>query len=118
MQLQVANSSTRCRLMVGLKWKLNPIVLVVLIFARRIRSVSWGRRAGGTGGYRLAEMVWYLAMTETIPLSSSRVFVEINEVVKAGDLAYTLAHPPSYPCILCGTFCPKGAISYSFSAEK
>ena len=49
------------------------------------------------GGYRLAEMVWYLAMTETITLSGSRVFVEISEAVKAGDLAYTLARPLSYP---------------------
>lgn len=48
-------------------------------------------------GYTLAEMVWYLAMTETITLSSSRVFVEISEAVKAGDLAYTLARPLSYP---------------------
>ena len=48
-------------------------------------------------GYRLADMVWYLAMTETLTLSSSRVFVEISEAVKAGDLAYTLARPLSYP---------------------
>jgi ABC-2 type transport system permease protein len=48
-------------------------------------------------GYSLADMVWYLAMTETITLSSSRVFVEISEAVKAGDLAYTLARPLSYP---------------------
>ncbi len=48
-------------------------------------------------GYRLAEMVWYLAMTETITLSSSRVFVEISEAVKAGSLAYALARPMSYP---------------------
>ncbi len=48
-------------------------------------------------GYRLAEMVWYLAMTETITLSSSRVFVEISEAVKTGSLAYTLARPLSYP---------------------
>jgi len=48
-------------------------------------------------GYRLADMVWYLAMTETITLSTSRIFVEISEAVKAGDLAYTLARPLSYP---------------------
>ncbi len=48
-------------------------------------------------GYSLVEMVWYLAMTETITLSSSRVFVEISESVKAGDLAYALARPLSYP---------------------
>jgi ABC-2 type transport system permease protein len=43
------------------------------------------------------EVVWYLAMTETIVLSSSRVFVEISTDVKAGNLAYTLARPLSYP---------------------
>jgi ABC-2 type transport system permease protein len=36
-------------------------------------------------------------MTETIALSTSRVFVEIGEAVRAGDLAYTLARPLSYP---------------------
>jgi ABC-2 type transport system permease protein len=48
-------------------------------------------------GYSLVEVVWYLAMTETIVLSSSRVFVEISTDVKAGNLAYTLARPLSYP---------------------
>ncbi len=48
-------------------------------------------------GYSLAQMVWYLAMTETVTLSTSRIFVEISEAVKAGDLAYTLARPLSYP---------------------
>ncbi|MEJ2558040.1 MAG: ABC transporter permease, partial [Anaerolineae bacterium] len=46
-------------------------------------------------GYTLTQMVWYLAMTETVALSTSRVFQEISEAVKAGDLAYTLARPLS-----------------------
>jgi ABC-2 type transport system permease protein len=48
-------------------------------------------------GFSLAEMVWYLAMAETVVLSTSRVFMDISEQVKAGDLAYTLARPLSYP---------------------
>ena len=48
-------------------------------------------------GFSLAEMVWYLAMTETVALSTSRIFMDISEQVKAGDLAYTLARPLSYP---------------------
>jgi len=36
-------------------------------------------------------------MTETVVLSSSRIFLEIGEAVRAGDLAYTLARPLSYP---------------------
>jgi ABC-2 type transport system permease protein len=55
---------------------------------------------GGQGqlaGYSLVEVVWYLAMTETITLSGSRVFVDISQEVKEGNLAYTLARPLSYP---------------------
>ena len=48
-------------------------------------------------GFTVVQMVWYLAMTETITLSTSRVFLDISEAVKAGDLAYTLARPLSYP---------------------
>ena len=48
-------------------------------------------------GYTLPEVVWYLAMTETVVLSSSRIFVEISQAVRAGDLAYVLARPLSYP---------------------
>jgi len=48
-------------------------------------------------GYSLVEIVWYLAMTETITLSTSRAFVDISDAVKSGDLAYTLTRPVSYP---------------------
>jgi ABC-2 type transport system permease protein len=48
-------------------------------------------------GYRLAQVVWYLGMAETIALSSSRIFNEIGAAVRAGDLAYTLSRPLSYP---------------------
>jgi ABC-2 type transport system permease protein len=52
---------------------------------------------GEIEGFALVEMVWYLAMTETVALSTSRIFFEIGEAVRAGDLAYTLARPLSYP---------------------
>jgi ABC-2 type transport system permease protein len=48
-------------------------------------------------GYSLAQVVWYLGMAETIALSSSRIFNEIGAAVRAGDLAYTLSRPLSYP---------------------
>jgi ABC-2 type transport system permease protein len=48
-------------------------------------------------GYTLAQMIWYLGMTETVALSSSRIFIDISEAVKTGDLAYTLTRPIPYP---------------------
>ncbi|MBN1878316.1 MAG: ABC-2 family transporter protein [Anaerolineae bacterium] len=61
-------------------------------------STAFAIREGGKlVGYSLTEMVWYLAMTETVALSTSRVFIEISEAVKSGDLTYTLMRPVSYP---------------------
>jgi ABC-2 type transport system permease protein len=62
----------------------------------------WSTAYGVSGrselaSYGLVDIVWYLAMTETIVLSASRVFVEISEAVRAGDLTYTLVRPLSYP---------------------
>ncbi len=62
----------------------------------------WSTAFGVSGqaelaGFSLAQMVWYLAMTETVILSGSRVFTEIGEAVRSGDLTYTLARPLSYP---------------------
>lgn len=48
-------------------------------------------------GYTLAQIIWYLGMTETVALSTSRVFIDISEAVKSGDLAYTLTRPIPYP---------------------
>jgi ABC-2 type transport system permease protein len=48
-------------------------------------------------GYTLAQMIWYLAMTETVTLSTSRIFFDIAEAVRTGDLAYTLTRPIPYP---------------------
>lgn len=75
---------------------------VQMVLFMAVFMALWTTAFGVSGradleGYTLAEMVWYLAMTETIALSSSRVFVEISQAVKAGDLAYTLARPLSYP---------------------
>ena len=73
------------------------IVLFIGVFMALWTTVFGISGQAELEGYSLVEMVWYLAMTETIALSTSRVFVEISEAVKAGGLAYTLARPLSYP---------------------
>ena len=75
---------------------------IQMILFMGVFMALWSTAFGVSGraeleGYTLAEMVWYLAMTETVALSTSRIFIEISEKVKAGDLAYTLARPLSYP---------------------
>jgi ABC-2 type transport system permease protein len=76
--------------------------IIQMIMFMGVFMALWTAAYGVSGqselqGYTLVQMVWYLAMTETIVLSSSRIFVDISEAVKAGDLAYTLTRPLSYP---------------------
>lgn len=75
---------------------------VQMVLFMGVFMALWSSAFGISGkstleGYSLAEMVWYLAMTETITLSGSRIFTEISEEVRSGNLAYTLARPLSYP---------------------
>jgi ABC-2 type transport system permease protein len=59
------------------------------------------RTTGDTviSGFTFPMMIWYLIMTETVVLSTSRIFLEISESVKSGELAYSLVRPISYPLL-------------------
>jgi len=75
---------------------------VQMVLFMAVFMALWSTAYGVSGrtelaGYSLAEMLWYLATTETVVLSTSRIFFEIAESVRAGDLAYTLARPLGYP---------------------
>jgi len=75
---------------------------VQMVLFMAVFMALWSTAYGVSGrtelaGYSLAEMLWYLAMTETVVLSTSRIFFEIAEAVRAGDLAYTLTRPLGYP---------------------
>ncbi len=48
-------------------------------------------------GYTLRDIVWYLVMTETVTLSSSRIFLEMGETIRSGAVAYTLTRPIPFP---------------------
>jgi ABC-2 type transport system permease protein len=47
-------------------------------------------------GFRISDMVWYLAITETITLSLPQLTRLIDQEVRSGQLAYLLGRPCSY----------------------
>ena len=75
----------------------GQMVLFVCVFMALWSSVYAITGQTEMAGYTRAQVIWYFAMTETIVLSSSRIFIEISEAVRAGDVAYTLTRPLSYP---------------------
>jgi ABC-2 type transport system permease protein len=92
------------------------IATFMLIFVALWGTVYAVDDRGELSGLRLSQVVWYLAMTETVILSGSRVFDEISQAVKAGNLAYTLVRPYSYLVFqiahsLGGTF-PRMALNF------
>lgn len=72
------------------------IAMFMFIFVWLWRAVYALGGLDVMAGLRLSQMIWYLAMTETVILSGSRVFQELSEAVKSGDLAYTLVRPYHY----------------------
>jgi len=70
--------------------------MFMVVFVALWSTAFAGSQSSSLAGYTREQVLWYLVMTETIVLSTSRVFLEISESVKAGDIAYTLIRPLHY----------------------
>jgi ABC-2 type transport system permease protein len=71
------------------------VALFVFLQLWRVTYAETG--AQQLGGLTLAQMMWYLAMTEAISLSRGNVTAEIDQDVRTGALAIQLVRPISYP---------------------
>src|SRR3954471_4555066 len=71
---------------------------VILYIFLQLWRVTYGETNAATlGGLTLAQMLWYLAMTEAITLSTPRVAQEVDQDVRTGALAVQLIRPLDYP---------------------
>ncbi len=71
------------------------VILFVFLQLWRVTYTETGSQQ--IGGMTLAQMMWYLAMTEAISLSRGTVTAEIDQDVRTGALAIQLIRPISYP---------------------
>jgi ABC-2 type transport system permease protein len=71
--------------------------VILYIFMQLWRATYAQTGAEQLGGLTLAQMLWYLAMTESIILSGPRLALEIDQDVRTGALAVQLIRPLSYP---------------------
>jgi ABC-2 type transport system permease protein len=70
--------------------------MVIFVFAQ-LWIVTFDLSGRSTvGGYDRRQMVWYLVLTETVIMSCPRVFSQIDQEVRSGDLAYILNRPYNY----------------------
>jgi ABC-2 type transport system permease protein len=71
--------------------------VILYIFLQLWRATYAQTGAQQLGGFTLTQMLWYLAMTESITLSGPRVAQEVDQDVRTGALAVQLIRPLSYP---------------------
>lgn len=73
----------------------NIFFVVVLFVFFSLWSVIYGDKTL-IEGLSITQTLWYLAFAEVIEMSRSRVFMQIQEEVKEGSIAYALGRPYSY----------------------
>ncbi len=71
---------------------------VILFIFLRLWTVTYAETHQTTlAGLSLAQMLWYLTLTECIILSTPRIAQTVDEDVRTGSLAIQLVRPVSYP---------------------
>jgi ABC-2 type transport system permease protein len=71
------------------------VLLYIFLQLWRVTYAETGEER--LGGLTLAQMLWYLAVTESITLSAPAVAPEIDNDVRTGAIAVHLLRPLSYP---------------------
>lgn len=69
-------------------------VLIMFIFSSLWRVIYSGKDV--ISGLTIAQVLWYFTLTEVIELSKTKISQEIQQEIKEGGVAYTLARPFSY----------------------
>lgn len=77
-----------------IRWLWMGLILFVFVQLWTVTYEQGGLTS--IAGFSLADIVWYLVITETVALSAPRVSLKIDEEVKSGELAYVLLRPYSY----------------------
>lgn len=72
------------------------LIIFVYIFLQLWTVTYASRNLSSLGGFRISDMIWYLAATETIALSLPQLTRQIDMEVRSGEIAYLLGRPCSY----------------------
>src|SRR5579864_4582838 len=73
------------------------LVVILFIFLQLWRVTYAQTQAAQLGGLTLAQMLWYVTMTEAITLSNPLITRDVDQDVRTGALAVQLIRPLNYP---------------------
>jgi viologen exporter family transport system permease protein len=72
------------------------LIIFVYIFLELWTVTYANRGLSSLGGFRVSDMIWFLATTETIALSLPQLTRQIDMEVRSGEIAYLLGRPCNY----------------------
>ena len=87
------------------------MAVVIFVFIQLWSAAFQLTGQGSVAGYDLPRMIWYLVLTETIIMSCPRVSSEVDQQVKAGDLAYALNRPYNFGLFHYAQYMGKAALT-------
>ena len=73
------------------------LAVILFIFLQLWRATFAGSGQERLGDLSLAQMVWYLAVTEAMVMSRPRLSSEVDQDVRSGALSVQLLRPLEYP---------------------
>jgi ABC-2 type transport system permease protein len=92
------------------------LAVILFIFLQLWRVTYSETGAAQLGGLTLAQMLWYVAMTEALTLSSPLVGDNVDQDVRTGALAIQLIRPLSYPLYRLWTTMGERLVSFTMTA--
>lgn len=96
------------------------LIIILYIFLQLWRVTYSETQAQQLGGFTLAQMLWYLSITESMAISAPRVAQEVDQDVRTGALAVQLIRPISYPLYRLwsslGERCVRFSLNFAVSA--
>ena len=72
------------------------LVIILFVFLQLWRATYAAEGKATIAGFTVAQMLWYLAITEAIMTSRPRLSGIIDEEVRSGEIAYRLVRPYTY----------------------
>lgn len=86
-------------------------LLVILFIFFQLWSVTFAQVGEQQiAGYTFEQMIWYLAVAESVILAAPKLNAKVEAEVKNGDIAYQLTRPASYLLMHYGSYMGEAAI--------
>ncbi len=91
------------------------LVIIMYVFAQLWRTTYGWEGTSRIAGFTIGQMLWYLALTESMTMAMPRLGATVGDEVKSGTLAYSLSKPYYYPMFHYWSYLGNVALQFLFN---